>query len=326
MSPTVLDDIRTRCARVAGAARDVHIDGDTLDRYAASFPVGLVDAPFADPAHEPHGDAEATAAFVIALDAVNFGSGWFPVLRKRPGMSGYHTVAASLQDLVASTGPLTGTRLRSFTTAETCRIFGQDPHGEAAELMALFASAWNDLGRLVDDGFDGSFIAMVEDADHSAARLVGILDELRFFHDRSPYELPDGTTLDVPLYKRAQIVAGDLDRAFAGAGPGRFDDLDRLTIYADNLVPHVLRLDGVLTFAPRLVARIDRGELLRSGEPAEVEIRATAIHAVELIGARLRAAGHSDATSGRLDSVLWNRGGGATYKARPRHRCRCVYY
>jgi hypothetical protein len=326
VSATVLDDIRTRCAQVAGAARHVQIDGDALDRYAGSFPVDLVDAPFADPAHEPHGDAETTAAFVVALDAINFGSGWFPVLRKRPGMSGYHTVAASLQDLVASTGPLTSDRLRSFTTGEICRVVDQDPDGEAAELMALFATAWNDLGRLVDGRFDGSFTAMIEHADHSAARLVGILDQLPFFHDRSPYELPDGTTIDVPLYKRAQIVAGDLDRAFSGSGPGRFDDLDRLTIYADNLVPHVLRLDGVLGFDDELVARIDRGELLASGEGAEIEIRAVAVHAVELIGERLRAAGHPGATAGRLDYVLWNRGGGPAYKARPRHRCRCVFY
>ena len=42
---------------------------------------------------------------------------------------------------------------------------------------------------------------------------------------------------DHGFYKRAQIVASDL----ALAGVAEFDDLDRLTIFADNLVPHVLR-------------------------------------------------------------------------------------
>ncbi len=41
---------------------------------------------------------------------------------------------------------------------------------------------------------------------------------------------------DRGFYKRAQIVASDL----ALAGVARFADLDRLTIFADNLVPHVL--------------------------------------------------------------------------------------
>ncbi len=40
--------------------------------------------------------------------------------------------------------------------------------------------------------------------------------------------------------------AADLAAAFRGQGPGRFRDLDRLTLFADNLVPHVLRREGVL--------------------------------------------------------------------------------
>ena len=47
---------------------------------------------------------------------------------------------------------------------------------------------------------------------------------------------------DRGFYKRAQIAANDLHLA----GVVDFADIDRLTIFADNLVPHVLRLDGVL--------------------------------------------------------------------------------
>jgi hypothetical protein len=105
----------------------------------------------------------------------------------------------------------------------------------------------------------------------------------------------------------------------AAAGVAEFDDLDRLTIFADNLVPHVLRCEGVLRYEESLAARIDAGEILRSGG-AEREIRACAVHACELIskrtGIRARA----------LDSWLWNRGQAPEYKARPRHRCRTVYY
>ena len=49
---------------------------------------------------------------------------------------------------------------------------------------------------------------------------------------------------DPGFYKRAQIVPNDL----AVAGVADFRDLDRLTIFADNLVPHVLRVDGVLRY------------------------------------------------------------------------------
>ena len=85
---------------------------------------------------------------------------------------------------------------------------------------------------------------------------------------RSPY---DGAV--VPFFKRAQLAAADLHlQGLAPAG-----DLARLTLFADNLVPHVLRIDGVLAFDPALVARIDREELLAHDSPEEVEIRACAV-------------------------------------------------
>jgi hypothetical protein len=60
---------------------------------------------------------------------------------------------------------------------------------------------------------------------------------------------------DPGLWKRAQIAANDL----ALAGVASFADIDRLTVFADNLVPHVLRIDGVLRYDPELAARVDAG-------------------------------------------------------------------
>ena len=103
------------------------------------------------------------------------------------------------------------------------------------------------------------------------------------------------------------------------ADPAQARDSGRLTIFADNLVPHVLRVEGVLVYDPRLAARIDAGELLRPG-PQEREIRAGAVRACELVAARL---GTDERT---VDHWLWARGGGPRYKAIPRHRCRTIYY
>ena len=93
-----------------------------------------------------------------------------------------------------------------------------------------------------------------------------------------------------------------------------------------NLVPHVLRLDGVLRFSPELVARIEAVDDITAGSEAEVEIRGVALHAVELLVAELHAAGHTQVTAGALDGWLWNRGAGPTYKAVPRHRTRTTAY
>jgi hypothetical protein len=120
---------------------------------------------------------------------------------------------------------------------------------------------------------------------------------------------------DVGFYKRAQITANDLTLA----GVAEFDDIDRLTVFADNLVPHVLRMDGVLVYEPPLAELIDREQLLPPGE-GEREIRACAVHACEQI------ATHLGVPPRVLDVWLWNRGQEPRYKARPRHRTRTVYY
>ena len=67
--------------------------------------------------------------------------------------------------------------------------------------------------------------------------------------------------------------------------------------------------------------RIDAGTLLEHDSPEEVEIRACALHAVELL---VRAHGTTTATA--VDNALWNRGAGARYKAQPRHRARTTAY
>ena len=309
-SGSVLDEVRTTCAAVAAQASRVRIDEDVLAEYGRTL-LAADRVPDEDPGRMRLASVEDTVAFVVALDAINFGSGWFPVLRKRPGMSGYHTVASTFREH----GAPSTTWLASVTGDECAALFDQDPSSPAMELMHLFADAWNQLGRLLLERYDGSAVALVESAAHSADRLVELLRAAPYFEDRRPYR-----GIDVAFYKRAQIVAADLDLALDGDGPGRFDDLDRLTIFADNLVPHVLRVDGVLVLDDALAAHIDGELLLEEGSEEEVELRACAVHAVELL------AGVTGATPAALDNVLWNRGQGAAYKAIPRPRCRTVSY
>jgi hypothetical protein len=130
---------------------------------------------------------------------------------------------------------------------------------------------------------------------------------------------------DVPLYKRAQLLAADTALAFGQQGPGAFHDLDDLTIFADNLVPHVLRVDGLLQYEPELLARINDGQPIPAGSPEETEIRAVGLHAAERVAEALRDQG-TLVTARELDYLLWHRGQAPHYKALPRHRARSVFY
>ncbi|MEA2456413.1 MAG: hypothetical protein QOI45_2675 [Thermoleophilaceae bacterium] len=288
----LLEEVRTECRSIAETARYISIDLDAAREPAAG------PAPSLDPdAHYLDGTPERVADHLLQLDTINFGSGWWPTVRKRPGRSGYLTMAAAMADHARAHGPWTPGQLRQLDAASVAATLGQEP---GHPLMRLFAEALRDLGRFLGER---SALDLVEEAGRSAERLATLLARgMRFFDDRG-------------FYKRAQIVANDL----ALAGVAQFDDLDRLTIFADNLVPHVLRVDGVLRYDPDLARRIDAGELLPQGQ-AEREIRACALHACEQLGAR------AGVPPRVLDMRFWTRGQAPEYKAIPRHRTRSVYY
>jgi Potential Queuosine, Q, salvage protein family len=302
----LLDDVRAQAYAIADSARFVAIDMSAIEEYAASLIAEHPAAPELDAETHFLGEHDATLSYVITLDAINFGSGYFPHLRKRAGMSGYFTVASSLKDYFEVHGPPTADDLKRITIWDCARIFGQTlEDGVTAELMGLFARALNDLGAYLSARFDGRFGAVVDAAGGSAERLARLLVEMPFYRD-------------LGFYKRAQLTAADL----AASGVAEFEDLHRLTIFADNLVPHVLRMDGVLRYDAGLLERIENEELIPAGSAEEREIRGCAVHAVELI----RESSSSKATSMQLDYILWNRGQAPEYKARPRHRTRTVFY
>jgi hypothetical protein len=286
------DDVRTACAAIAARARHVAIDLDALDAIAPGPPPAL------DPdRHFLEGPPEDVATYLLTLDTINFGSGWWPTIRKRPGCSGYFTIAWALADHVRAHGPWTPAHLLRLDGPTVAAVLGQDA---GHELMWLYATALNDLGAFLGER---TTLEVVDAANGSAERLAEALAAgMPFFDDRG-------------FAKRAQIAPSNL----ALAGVAAFGDLDRLTIFADNLVPHVLRIDGVLRYAPALAAAIDTGELLPPGG-AEREIRACAVRACELIAGRMGVPPRV------LDGWLWSRGQDARYKAIPRHRTRTVYY
>lgn len=291
----------------------VRIDDAALADWADRFEPAAARTTAADDRLLPPEDSavnpERAIALSLAATAVSFTSGWHDIMPKRPGMSGAVSTITRLADYERATGPLTPARLCAITPIDASQIFETPLDGGALEdLLHLLGATLNELGTLGSE--HGSFTTLVETCDQSAAELAGRLAELRSF-------------ADIGFYKRAQMAAAALTREL---GPDfaatAFEDLDQLTIFADNLVPHVLRLDGVLAFDDQLVQRINNGELLESGSPAEREIRASAVEAAERIIARLdRTISAAD-----LDHALWLTGGRPEYKAHPRHRCRNPWY
>src|SRR5947209_7039889 len=171
---TLLIQLREACAEVARRARSVRINEAAIPAYAAS----LSPASTLNKDETPGSSPEERAAFWLTLDAINFGSGWFPTLRKRPGLSGYHTIARGLIERFETHGPWSAEELGRLSSRDIAATLGQSPDHE---LMALFAFSLNDLGSHID----GSFLSA---AQGSATDLVERLARWQCFADVSTYD------------------------------------------------------------------------------------------------------------------------------------------
>ena len=288
----LLDAVRRDCAAIAASARWVRIEADAPVAHGG---LAGLDASV----HFLDGEPEEVARYVLVLDASNFGSGWFASLRVPRGESATTALTRRLTDHARERGGTwTAGELRRIGPAEVGDVLGQD---RDHPLVALYADALNQLGGWLGDR---DALQAIAAAGGSAERLAAQLAAGMPFFD------------DVGFYKRAQITVNDL----ALAGVAAFADLDRLTAFADNLVPHVLRGEGMLAYAPALAERVDAGLPLPAGGGMEREIRACAVQACELLAARWGVPART------LDNWLWNRGQAPGHDDPPPHRTRTVFY
>src|SRR4051794_35295465 len=130
------DEVRASCAAIAAEARSVRMDLDALGELDPGAPPELDGE-----RHHLAATPQDVTAYFLTLDTINFGSGWFPTLRKRPGCSGYFTVAWALADRFRVEGPWPAAELRAITSDEIADVLGQ-PRDH--ELMALYAQALRD--------------------------------------------------------------------------------------------------------------------------------------------------------------------------------------
>mmetsp|Transcript_47241 Transcript_47241/g.75885 ORF Transcript_47241/g.75885 Transcript_47241/m.75885 type:complete len:658 (+) Transcript_47241:112-2085(+) len=128
----------------------------------------------------------------------------------------------------------------------------------------------------------------------------------------------------VHIYKKAQLLVNELHRRFKDEDPSLFDfeDIDNMTVCADNVLPAALRHYGILEYSEELGRRVDSRCPLKNRE-MECAMRAGSIVACEMILKELKARSSDWNTKKRRKNVGENPGGKkleATYshpKCRP---------
>jgi hypothetical protein len=316
-TPGVLES----CLAVVERAGQVRIEPSALAALAAR----LASRPFERPVwrQPPHwwDDGPATAQYVFVLDTLNFcfwGEPKWRLEHQSETLDGYWALAASLRRAIERGDPLLDPHwLRRASRSEL-----RDLLGGAGELPLLDerAAGLRQLGALLLKRYAGQAVNLVAAAGGSAVALARrVAAELPSFDDRASYQ---GAA--VCFYKRAQILCSDLYGAYAGQGPGAFDDLAALTAFADYKLPQLLRELEVLVYGPELAARVDNLEELAAGSPAEVEIRASTVVAVERLRQALDRRGRRLAAF-ELDWYLWELSQQTAWR-HPYHRTRTIFY
>ncbi|XP_065835042.1 queuosine 5'-phosphate N-glycosylase/hydrolase-like [Oscarella lobularis] len=179
-----------------------------------------------------------------------------------------------------------------------------------------------EAGQTMIKLYDGSFANCVKKCERSAQKLISVVvRDFPSFRDEAEFK-----GQKVSFYKRAQILVADLWACFEGQGLGEFRDIETLTAFADYRVPQILRYFGILLYDETLEETLEKGTVMSSGDPLEVEIRGCTIWAVELIKKEFMK---TDINSMLVDFYLWNAATDMltdSTPGNPAHKTRSFYY
>ncbi len=171
------------------------------------------------------------------------------------------------------------------------------------------------FGKVVEQKYGNSIKSLLDIAEYDAYKLVQLLvDNFPCFDDTSTN---NGTA--VAFYKRAQLNSKMIHDILISFGEKGLTNIDKLTAFADYKVPQILRNMGILVYTDSLAHKVDNMELIAANSYEEIEIRASAIWAVENMKEALKQK-FPFVTSSHIDSMLWNKSQGSAKGKKPYHR------
>ncbi len=327
-----MDKVRASAALVAEQARSVRIDDARLAALAASLRETV---PPRDAAQFPLQFSERSRVnFETVRALLEFGSGFRLVLKQSTGRGAHETMTAGLFSLFITHGDISAATLVGQSLFDVSTLFSLPLSVEAAvpgvlagvatqlvdspvKALAVFIHrVLGDSGRILQarncvDFYD----LIVKELRPSVAvpieanRLIEMMASLfPAFNDVAEHR-----GQPVQIFKKAQLLCANLKQTFDSGGLSfGVSGAERLTVFADNVIPCVLRSHGVLVLSEELAARVDAGKVLPVGEE-EVELRLVAVEACERIAAA------SGLDTRRLDLYLWELGKQVPYRDLNRH-------
>lgn len=306
-----MDEVRATAAWVASRSSHVKVDILELEKVVDNIQGSIPKIEWDFEGIHYFDNGPLTIQYLFVLDALNFC--FWPDEELN-----YDNLALGLKEALQNdNSALDADRLQNYTGPELRKLLkwprALPLEGERVRLL-------HEVGLELERSFGGEAANIVKSCGKSAVTLVALITRhFPGFRDHSLYK-----GHQVFLYKRAQIFAADLWGAFKGKGYGNFYDISSITIFADYIVPAVLRNLGVLKYSSALSDTIDSKKEIGSGTEEEVEIRACTIHAVEKMRERIETKFGKKVLSIDLDLWLWSFG--VQDQSLQHHRTLSIYY
>ncbi|GAB4846906.1 hypothetical protein Ancab_025915 [Ancistrocladus abbreviatus] len=306
-----MEEVRSSCAWVASHSSHVTVDSSGIEKVVDSIKDSIPKVEWDFEGIHYFDGGPLTVQYLFVLDALNF------CFWPDDELSYDHLASGLKKALEQDQSAFDADRLQKYTGLELQKLLGWPrPLPLEDERVRLL----HEVGHELERNFNGKASNLVKCCDKSATQLVALVARhFPGFRDHSVYK-----GRQVFFYKRAQIFAADLWGAFKGQGHGEFNDIGSITIFADYIVPAVLRSLGVLRYSSSLCKTIESNCETSAGSEEEVELRACSIYAVEKMRDLIRVKSGKQVFSVELDLWLW--AFGVQCPSLRHHKTLSIYY
>ncbi|XP_012227719.1 queuosine 5'-phosphate N-glycosylase/hydrolase [Linepithema humile] len=290
---------------------------------------------FAQVKFHPKPDDPRAADWIFVLDTLNF-SFWTDTGANKwkvNGETGYFAFCAAVQRAIDEEKPMWDPKYYSQITQKEAEIIFRGDDETTIPLIEDRVKNLQQAGKILLDKYQGTFAECIKSCDGSAKKLLKlIVDEFESYRDEADYE-----GHRISIYKRVQILIGDIWACFKGQELGEFHDIESLTMFADYRIPQVLVYFSAMRYSNSLMSKLKSDEPLKQGSREEVEIRACSIEAVEQICDEVQRLIKADPKLGLsptvvnaivIDHFLWDyrREYAQELECIPFHKTRTIYY
>lgn len=279
-----------------------------------------------------------TIDWIFVIDSLNF-SFWLPSVEQfqleHEGVvyEDYEALCTAINRALKEGIPITSPSYYKDLSLDVMKHIFRSCNGTTLPLLEERTQHLRQSGSILCQNFGGSFVNVLSKCKGDVNVFIDNVTQLfPSFRDISIFE-----GQPVSFCKRVQILIADIWACFEGKGPGKFDNISELTMFADYRVPQALQALDILKYSTGLFDKLKNNIELNSGSVQEMEIRGCSIHSVELLRKEIELLLKSD-TSGEYENItlnsviidfyLWGYATQDSEKmlAFPEHKTRSIFY